>query len=89
MINWVNRSKNTSAATRIPTPPQERKILLQNVKRLIIRSYQAITLGCFTENINMDIEDKKQLLNYLEGLMSEQDRAIAKGLVNISTRTGE
>jgi hypothetical protein len=28
----------------------------------------------------MDIEDKKQLLNYLEGLMAEQDRAIAKGL---------
>ena len=28
----------------------------------------------------MDIEDKRQLLNYLEGLMAEQDRAIAKGL---------
>jgi hypothetical protein len=28
----------------------------------------------------MNIEDKRQLLNYLEGLMSEQNRAIAKGL---------
>ena len=27
----------------------------------------------------MDIEDKRQLLNYLEGLMAEQDKAIANG----------
>lgn len=27
----------------------------------------------------MNIEDKRQLLNYLEGLMAEQDKAIANG----------